>query len=342
MSIVIPPIAGDPNLAAVTLPPDRDIGSLWRRFVAFAIDGIILGLAGMVIAMPFFEKFSHLGLWGRLIGFCLALPYFALLNSHIGNGQTIGKRLMHVQVVNLNGTTISVGLSVARYGVFAVPYFLNGMSLPTTRTPQAIFILVSFLIFGVGGATLYLVLFNRHTRQGIHDLAVGSYVADSDKDGPLKIEPIWKMHWIIFGSLFVVISIAAGIFGNKLSRWGPFPQLLDDVAQVERMGSVQVAGVQDLTQYWSGGGKKTVLVISVTWTGKATDEQAFADQVAKLIIEHDPKVKEHDLLRVVMIRGYDLGIAHAQVSNSFEHTPAEWSTRLFGTSPPEKSVPAKL
>src|SRR5207248_8766925 len=66
LSILAPPTPSSPPSAAETLPPDRSIGSLWRRFVAFAVDGIIVGVAGTVVALPFFEAFSHLGPWGRL------------------------------------------------------------------------------------------------------------------------------------------------------------------------------------------------------------------------------------------------------------------------------------
>ena len=343
MSIFAPPVVGDPISVAETPPPDREIGSLWRRFVAFGVDGIIVGVAGTLVALPFFETFSRLGPWGRLVGFCLALPYFAILNSRIGNGQTLGKRLMHLQVVNKNGATISFWKSVGRYGLFAVPYYLNELSLPITRTPSIVITGISLVIFGVGGATLYLIIFNRHTRQGIHDLAVGSYVADADKSGPLKIEPIWKNHWLILASLLTVISVSAGILSNKLTKSEPFSQLLDDVRQVEGMGGVQVAGAQDLTSSnWGSSEKKRILVINVYWTGKSEEEQFFSDQVAKLIIEHDPKVKQHDLLRVVMIRGYDLGIAHTQISHSFEHTPAEWSNRLFRSAPTPGPAPATM
>jgi uncharacterized RDD family membrane protein YckC len=114
LSILAPPPTGDPLSAAVALPPDRTIGSLGRRVVAFVVDGIIVGLAGIVIALPFFEAFSHLGLWGRLVGFCLSLPYFAILNSKLGNGETLGKRWMHLQVVDENGATISFWKSAVR------------------------------------------------------------------------------------------------------------------------------------------------------------------------------------------------------------------------------------
>ncbi len=223
LSILAPPLTGDPLSILATLPPDRTIGSLWRRIVAFVVDGIIVGIAGTLVALPFFEPLSHLGPWGRLVGFCLALPYFAILNSKIGNGQTLGKRWMHLQVVDEDGNTISFWRSVVRYALFAVSYYVNGIALPMTRTPWIVSSLISVVIFGVGCATLYLVLFNRHTRQGIHDLAVGSYVADADKIGPLKMQAIWKMHWVILGSLLILLSLGAGILGNKLAKWGPSP-----------------------------------------------------------------------------------------------------------------------
>jgi uncharacterized RDD family membrane protein YckC len=344
LSIFVPPATCDPLPPATeALPPDRNVGSLWRRVVAFSVDGLIVGLLGLAVTLPFFEAFSRLGSWGPLVGFCLALPYFVVLNSSIGSGQTLGKRLMHLQVVDINGTAISLGRSAVRYGVFAVPYFLNEMLLPATRTPWAVSAVQSIVIFTVGGATLYLVLFNRHTRQGIHDLAVRSYVADADKSGPLRIEAIWKTHWVILGTVLIVLFLGTGILGNKLTKWGPFPQLLEDVRLVEGMGGVQAAGVQDLNwSNWGSGEKKKILVINVHWAGRSANEPGFADQVAKLIIEHDAKVREHDLLRIVMIRGYYLGIAHAQVSHTYEHTPSEWNARLFGTSPVETPAPTKL
>jgi uncharacterized RDD family membrane protein YckC len=350
VSIVPPPISADS--LPVETPLRRSIGSLWRRVVAFAIDGMILFLVGTGIALPFFDTFSRLGSWGPLVGFCLALPYFAILDSAIGNGQTVGKRLMHIQVIDESGSTISLWRSAARYAVFAVPYFLNEMSLPVTRTPRAVSTIVSLIVFGIGGASLYLMVFNRNTRQGIHDLITESYVADSNQQGILKVEPIWGIHWVILCLFLVTLFISTRLLGDKLPQWGPYPRLLEDVRLVEGIRGVQAAGVQDLNTFSSGTvGKKKTLVINVYWAGKSikgepgaghlsgkvaegwADKEAFADQIAKLIIEHDSAVNEHDSLRVVIIRGYNLGIAHAQISYYYERTPSEWSTRLSGTSP---------
>jgi len=343
LSILAPPLTGDPLSIGAALPPDRTVAALWRRAVAFAADGVIIGFAGFAITVPFFDALSRLGVYGRLLGFLLALPYFATLNSKIGNGQTLGKRWMHIQVIDEEGKTISFGKSVVRYAVFAIPYYLDKLVLPTTRTPWLISTLISFVIAAVGGATLYLVLFNRHTRQGIHDLSAGSYVADGDKTGPLRKEPIWKGHWVIIVTILLVITSGGAILGKKLTKWGPFPELSEDVRIVEKMKGVQSAGAQDLSwASWGSETRKKILVITVMWTGRSADEEAFASEVAKTILQHDPDVQNRDLLRIVMIRGYDLGIAHTQVTRSFEKSPADWRSHLFGTSPVEGSAPTKL
>jgi uncharacterized RDD family membrane protein YckC len=307
---------------------------LWRRFLAFVIDGIILGLAVNLTALLLFDPLSRLGPWGRLVGFLITLPYFAILDSRPGNGQTLGKRLLRLQVVDKRGETISLGKSALRYSVFAVPYFVNGIILPTSRTPLIVSILIELLIFGLGGSTLYLLLFNRHTRQGLHDIAAGAYLTDVEKSGPLHLKPIWKIHWVILGSWLLIVGVGGTVLGYRLTKSGSFPRLLEDVRLLEGMRGVQVAGVQDLNWVnFQSGERQTILAVNVYPRENSAEEEAFADTVAKLIMEHDATAKEHDLLRVTINRGYDLGIAHGQVSHSFAHTPAEWNVRLFGSSP---------
>lgn len=69
--------------------------------------------------------------------------------------------------------------------------------------------------------------------------------------------------------------------------------------------------------------------MSAFWTGERSDDEAFADKVAKVILQNDPLAQDHDVLRIVIVRGYDLGIARAQHTDPFERTPAEWKARLF-------------
>lgn len=182
----------------------------------------------------------------------------------------------------------------------------------------------------VGGTTVYLILFDRRRRQGVHDLAVGSFVADADMTGPLKLQPTWKMHWVILGVLAILVLGSGKLIENRLEKWGPMPQLLADARLVENMPGVQNAGVQDLSsRNYSSGVTKKFLIVNAFWTGKRSDDEAFANEVAKLILQNDPQAQNYDVLRIVVIRGYDLGIARAQQRAPFEHTPAEWKVRLF-------------
>ena len=75
--------------------------SLFRRFVAALVDSLILAGVGFVAGIFFAEHFSLLGRWGFLLGLSLAACYFSVLNSNLGGGQTFGKRLMKIQVVQM-------------------------------------------------------------------------------------------------------------------------------------------------------------------------------------------------------------------------------------------------
>jgi hypothetical protein len=105
--------------------------------------------------------------------------------------------------------------------------------------------------------------------------------------------------------------------------------MLSDARVVEDMDHVQSAGVSDLTWTpWSGAEKKTIYVVNVSWSGRQNQEEGFARQVASRILENDPHAADRDRLRIVIIRGYDLGIAHAQRSDPFEDSPTGWKAKL--------------
>lgn len=74
--------------AAESTPEQGIISGFWRRLLALVVDGVILGLAGSLLGLVFFEPLAGLGVWGRLLGFSVAFGYFGLLNSSIGRGQT--------------------------------------------------------------------------------------------------------------------------------------------------------------------------------------------------------------------------------------------------------------
>jgi len=89
-----------------------------------------------------------------------------------------------------------------------------------------------------------------------------------------------------------------------------------------------------------GGGDRArkVLVVDVVCVRNPADREAFVDQVARTVLQNDPRVQEYDVLSIGITRSYDIGIASGWISQRFAHTPAEWNQRLFGVQPAQVSV----
>jgi uncharacterized RDD family membrane protein YckC len=283
---------------------------------------------------PFFDTLAALGPWGRLVGFLICVPYFVIPESSIGGGQSIGKHMLGLRVVDARGNLLSFERSFCRFTLFSLPCFLNGIQLPVTKTPWTVSILLAVAVFGVGGATLYLLIFNRITRQGPHDLAVGSYVVRAGGAGSVETRAFWKPHWFFLLSLLAILTVAGVAFSNKMEQWDRFPQLQQDVKLIEQMDNVQSASAQEPRLIRSGGEPgRRVLVIDVSRSERVWSPAEEADQVARVILNSDPKVKEYDVLSIGITRSYNIGIASGWISRRFAHSPDEWHQHIYRNSP---------
>jgi len=72
----------------------------FRRFVAAIVDGLLLGLASAIFALPFPFLWVNWWAWSLLWG-VIALLYYTLLEASIG--ATIGKKLLSLRVVAIDG-----------------------------------------------------------------------------------------------------------------------------------------------------------------------------------------------------------------------------------------------
>ena len=194
------------------------------------------------------------------------------------------------------------------------------------------------------------MIFNRNSRQGLHDLAAASYVVDSRPTGPVRTEPIWDMHWrILRWSLMLLILFSYSIWSvsSKWQKSGHISQRLEDTRLIEQLTLVQYARIENWRppKGFNAFTKdpllaNNALVISVSWVGEAKDREAFADQVAGLILQNDPKAQEHDQISIRVGRSYHLGIASGGQAQTFTHTPAEWRQRSLAASKARTSLSA--
>lgn len=321
----------------------RPIGLLRSRILAFIVDSFILYVVGRIVGAVFFDRLSMLGQWGRAFGFCIALVYFVSLESRVGGGQTLGKRLFRLRVVNAQGGLITWKRATIRYMICAIPFFLVGPRYTMNYITFGVSALITFIELGVGGALLYLLIFNR-TGQGLHDVAVGTYVVESSVSGPLQTRPTWGFHWSVIGGFWLLIAFAylsKGITTDWQKKSGRVSQNIQDERLIANLGGVQTDKVRVFMPIPLYGGalgnlfpKKRNAIVTVQWDKATASRETFADQVAAIILQSDSRAQKEDSIQIRIGRSYDLVISSGNDYQSFTHTPAEWSQRVLGATPP--------
>ncbi|MEO8044184.1 MAG: RDD family protein [Spartobacteria bacterium] len=94
-------------------------GGFWIRFVAKVIDGILLGIAGYLLQLPFAGLINHkeTAFTGVLLGWALSflfrMGYSIFL---VGNfGATLGKMACGLRIVTASGGKVGYGIAAGRF-----------------------------------------------------------------------------------------------------------------------------------------------------------------------------------------------------------------------------------
>ena len=304
----------------------QTIAGFWRRFGAFFIDCLLLGIVGMVIGLVFVDDLVAIGVWGRLLGFVIALIYFGILNSKIGNGQTLGKRLLKIKVVGRDGTPLSLLKSLLRFLPLGLPWFLNKAQFPTATLSAPLSLLLMVVIFGLGFSLIYLYLFNRRTRQSLHDLLVGSYVVTAQSTGEVSASPIWRPHLLVC-ALFILSTSSLQFFVPDLAESESFSSFLRAYHAVTAEPGVINAKLNKDTLS-SGRGKTTSVNLFAFLDAPDINNEQLARRLATIVLETDTSTMNVDAVRVTLVYGYDIGIASSWRSHNFSRTPAEWNAEI--------------
>lgn len=313
-------------------------GGLWRRSFAFVLDALLLSALGYALGYLFFDPLASLGGWGRLLGFGITLAYFVPLNSSVGGGRTLGKRAMRIRVVDSSGRHVSISRSALRFSILAVPFFLSGVVDQSSRWPGLDSVL-SLALFGFGGALLYLYVFNRRTRQSLHDLAADTFVVRSDSSALVE-SSIWRPHLAIALGVLVVIGAAGFDLTTFVTSRGDFPEMLAAQQAILSTGKVHEASIM-AGKAWNGSGEgngvSRFVSVQAVWKDEPDDYAAAASEVASIVMREFPAATEMDSIRVAIARGFDLGIARGSKGQMFQYSPesggvsATWGTAQNGS-----------
>ncbi len=319
----------------------------WRRLIAAFVDVVILLAVGFA-SMPLGDQLMELGQKGKLIGLAVSLAYYGILNSGLGGGGTIGKRLLGLRVVRRNGGYIALWRSLWRAHVYLLPFYLYQIEPTQFWVPaaQAPVVASALQVINVGGvlAIVYLYLFNARTRQSLHDLLAGTFVVRTDRVAK-PIEPhIRGLHVVI--TLVVFMLAAALSFGGKyininlsLSNFGSMGRELDKLVGIasaaqEEPGAVYANANKNTTYFHSTSTGKdettTTLTVTVFLDRRPGDPNPVIKSVADRVLKFAPDALGNQRLCVMVKWGYDIGIGSYWNGQQACDTPQAWHAVLTG------------
>lgn len=297
------------------------LAGFWRRLAAFVIDGILLGLAGNMVGQILFDPLAFIGGWGRLIGFTIAVAYFGLFDSGRFGAATPGKRVAGLRVVDAAGHAVSLPRSLIRAVLLTAPFVFSGMILVISEA-SLVELIFSGLAAGLVAASLYMAAFNRGTRQGLHDLAVGTYVVlGSASRTSLEGLAMWRPHALIAASLLVV-SVSASMLGYPV--WVKFSPGVSVEATLPPHGGAPVLRAAWMMYSPAQGGPRTCDHLTVMLRGTGVDDEALARRIASAMALHfHCHIETH--LSVRMLYLFDLGFAAGRKYRDFMLDEASFS-----------------
>ena len=305
------------------------IAGFWKRLFALLIDLLILSGVGFLLGLFFESTFVEIGNLGKLMGFAIALSYFGVMNSQIAKGQTIGKRIVKIQVVDAEGSHINILKSLLRYSVLSIPFFLNGTYI---SFESDLINLDYFILPIVLGGTLsisYLYLFNRSTRQSLHDLAVGSYVVNSEST-VIAIYSIWKPHLAVVAAFYFALAAAPVFLEDTFSELAKSIPIKEMAITQEILSSeplVKSVSVMDRTSTISSSvhGESTANYTNIHIYLMANDvaNPVLAERYAQIVVDSNVEAINKDSMYITLSYGFDIGIWSQWYSHTHEFNPAE-------------------
>jgi uncharacterized RDD family membrane protein YckC len=311
----------------VNVGTEKRISGFWRRVLAFIIDLIILEVLGVVLGLLFARQFAALAWGGPFVGLCIAAVYFGILDSRIGKGQSMGKRFVKICVVNREGGFISPKRGIVRGTILAVPVCLNALYLPFL--PAVAQGIMGFVFFSITVTLVYFYLFNRNTRQTLHDLATGTFVVKKTAVHEPIRRKIWQKHYLAV-SLLVLAIVGGGVYLQfQSAKTGDMSALVQLQTELMKLQGADNASVFVTKQvHLKSGYQVRSLNVTVFTHDSSRDFQNMENAAANIILTKYPQVHEMRIIQVRIVYGYNIGIAKNYQIYATSFSPGNYQKRI--------------
>lgn len=301
-----------------------------RRFFAFLIDTFIIAFFGKLLGTLFGDFFVQLGDYGKIIGFAVVSFYFGIGNSKLSKGQTLGKKLLKIRVVNKFSKTISVFKSFLRAIPFAVFILLNGTQVPETFA--ALSIIFSTIIFSIPILEIYFFIVNRHSLQSLHDLWSGTFVVTVKSEG--CIDSSNKKPLLYIGTALPLV-IAIACFGattlavNKFAYIADMQKIMNTAINELPISAITIYRHKTTTSNLNGESiQEKSIEVTAKKKNKNDDENTLALKIAKIIFDSGFAFEEGEALSINIIYGYDIGIASNFIFKAMVDSIGIWKKEI--------------
>lgn len=299
------------------------LAGFWRRLFADILDVLVLGAVGFALSVPFDSLFWRLGAFGAWIGLLVTFLYSGLLQASIGQGQTIGKRILGIQVLRLDGSYLSVPQSLLRYAILAAVSYSSGIItaigafVPSAATSETLRVAMSMLaLAGFLGCSVMVILHPQ--KRGLHDLLAGSIVVRKgayDQQELMQLaDPRREVRALVAVVAPVMLCLAVGVWLLHDSE----PQEGQVELKAAQTELRQLAGITSckFTVHLSPSDAALEVKLGVD-RSLIDDKQAASQkmrQAAEILSRQVRGLNDFGYVQITLVASYNLGIYSSQAA----------------------------
>jgi len=316
-------------MAEIEAPPVVQKNPFVRRILAFAIDSILLGFVGHVIATLFRAPLIEIGQYGPLIGLVITVLYFGILNSQPLKGHTLGKRFLKLRVTRVAGGYLPLHLSLCRSFIYALPFVANNWQLDLGRGVPAmiVYATLSGSIFAYFVSLLLFTIGNWRSGRLLHDVLFGTKVSIDHPDTITK--PKREKAFALI-TLLVFIAVAGPtILGfNKHDTQISISELSAMQSSLMEAQPGWKFGVNLST--FQGKNPVAILKVSIIPNRLLTDSEKMDARLktARLTLTTYSGIGNVDYMSIAVIEGFNIGIASRYKAPGERWSIGAWREKL--------------
>lgn len=264
-----------------------------------------------------FRKLGENGVW---VGLLVSIAYFVPMQSTYGSGQSLGKRMVGIQVLDMNGHPLSLPKSFLRYLVIAFVAYITvftgvvnlvvGSSLATFVNP----ILGTLWFVGLVGC--YFLLPLHPLKRGLHDLVAGSVVVYRNRFNATELAALensakTKKAYAIAGAISA-IAVVVGVWGfMEIKKNTTIASMQEIQTKLESTGKFRLVTAADGTFRNNADITRSIIVqahVDGPFDQTREDLKPSYDLAFQTIRDQVKDLSQYNNLRVGLRLGYNLGI----------------------------------